>query len=481
MPPANFEPAPMTIGPTTNSSPSLAVRTRWRVMVRLIPWLFFLYIIAYLDRVNVSVAKLGMELPRDEGGLTGGLGFSNKVIGYGAGIFFWGYWLLEIPSTLSVLRWGARWVFVRILVLWGLCCTLTGAIGTELGDSLFGWMPLVHENPHVSQFYILRFLLGFFEGGFFPSVILYLTLWFRPEDRAKAIATFMAAIPLSQAFGSPLSGLILEYIHWGGIQGWRWIFILQGVAPILAGLATPFLLPDRPEQAAWLPTEERAWLLGELAREEQTRQQRQGHFAWLNQAGIVLLLTIFYFGMNVSSYGLSNFLPAIVKHQTGLSDWNCTLLTGLAHFLAFLAMLFNGWHSDRHQERIWHCALPLACQSAALFLAALTHDVAVWGVIVLICVVGPFMQAHLPAFWPIPSLFLGSTAAASAIGFINMFGNLGGFCGPAMVGEVADGPASFGGALLRLAPFPLLSVCCILIVGWLRRHSLKPKMGGGDS
>jgi MFS transporter, ACS family, tartrate transporter len=443
---------------------TLGERTRRRVVIHLIPWLFFLYILAYLDRVNVSVAKFGMEKAVSDGGL----GFDNKIIGLGAGIFFWGYCLLEIPSTVSVLRWGARWVFVRILILWGLCCTLIGLIGMPLGDTLFGWLPQVHDNPHISQFYILRFMLGFFEGGFFPSVIVYLTLWFRPEDRAKAIATFMAAIPLSLALGSPLSGLMLD-LNWLNLPGWRWIFLLQGIAPVLAGFVTPFFLPDRPAKATWLPPEEREWLEAELVRAD--AGQEHNHFAWRNQIGMVLLLTLFYFGMNVSSYGLSSFMPSIVKqHHPGYSDWYCTLLTGIAHFLAFLGMLINGWHSDRKQERFWHAAVPLVCQSVAILLAALMHDYGLVGILVLLFLVGPFMQAHLPAFWPIPSMLLGTVAAASATGFINMIGNLGGFLGPYMVGSAADVEASYSGALLRLAPFPLLSAGCIVLAWWLRRR-----------
>src|SRR5262245_56011276 len=270
-------------------------QTRRRVVVYLIPYLFFLYILAYLDRVNISVAALGMEKKLPEGGL----GFTSEIIGFGGGIFFWGYWLLEIPSTLSVLKWGARWVFVRILILWGLACTLIGFIGTPLADRMFGWLSSpamdgifagiadltrwIHaqgvpmdagnvNDPAVRQFYFLRFMLGFFEGGFFPSVILYLALWFRARDRAKAIATFMAAIPVSVLIGSPISGLML-HIPWfdeptgEAHQGWRWIFIIQGTVPILAGFATIFFLPDRPEKARWLKPEERDWLVNELHQE----------------------------------------------------------------------------------------------------------------------------------------------------------------------------------------------------------------------
>src|SRR5262245_9342948 len=308
---------------------------RRRVVVHVVPYLFFLYILAYLDRMNVAVARFGMREPVEKGGV----GFNDEVLGFGIGIFFWGYWVLEIPSTVSVLKWGARWVFVRILVLWGLACVLLGSIGTPLAESLFGWLPAVlgwmprfkTSSPTELQFYFFRFLLGFFEGGFFPSVLVYLSLWFRPQDRARAIATFVAAIPLSGALGTPVSGAILQ-IEWFDMPGWRWIFILQGVVPILAGFATIFFLPARPEQAEWLPAEEKAWLIDALAQEVEARKQH-GHAAWLNQAGVVLLLTCYYFCLNVTSYGLSNFMPAIIKAQTGLPEWLCTLVAGAAYLL----------------------------------------------------------------------------------------------------------------------------------------------------
>ncbi len=287
---------------------------RRRVTVYLIPYLFFLYILAYLDRVNVSVAGLHMGLPPEQGGL----GFSEDIIGFGAGIFFWGYWILEVPSTLSVLRWGARYVFVRILVLWGLACMLIGTIGTPISSTIFGWLPAInldaglvtgldgitnvlfgwltglfgHVEPltwfrglgqfynglatePVNQFYFYRFMLGFFEGGFFPSVILYLSLWFRAADRAKAIASFMAAIPVASVFGLPISGLLLKF-SWLGWPGWRWIFILQGILPILAGVATLFVLPNRPKDAKWLRPDERESLLADLEKEASSKSQ---HFS----------------------------------------------------------------------------------------------------------------------------------------------------------------------------------------------------------
>jgi ACS family tartrate transporter-like MFS transporter len=463
--------------------------------LHLIPWLFFLYILAYLDRVNVSVAQLGMELSPAEGGL----GFDRGISGFGAGIFFWGYWILEIPSTVSVVRWGARWVFVRILILWGICASLVGMIGTPFASSLFTWLPHVseqnmlvqsidglfqfpvlssaaqyinqlHESPKF-QFYFFRFMLGFFEGGFFPSVIVYLSHWFRAEDRAKAIASFMAAIPLSSMVGVPFSGLFLT-VNWLGLAGWRWIFILEGIAPVLAGVATIFFLPDRPAKAKWLPEDERTWLVSELDREHKTKQG-QGHWVWVHHLGIVLLLTFVYFCLNLTSYGLSMFLPAIIKSQTGASGQVASFLTWPVYLMGLVAMLVNGWHSDRTGERPWHAAVPLAMLSFGIWLAAGVDGIPILPLIVMILCVGPFMYAHLPAFWPIPTMFLGATAAASAIGFINMVGNLGGFVGPYLVGEEATGKTSFGSSLWLLFPWPLASAAIVLIVGFARRKTLQ--------
>ncbi len=482
----------------------LAERTRRRVALHLIPYLFLLYVLAYLDRVNVSVAQLGMEKPPTEAGL----GFPRDVIGFGAGIFFWGYWILEVPSTVTVVRWGARWVFVRILILWGLCAALIGTIGTPFAASLFSWLPFLNDAEN--QFYFLRFMLGFFEGGFFPSVIVYLSLWFQQSDRAKAIASFMAAIPISSMLGVPLSGLLLP-VNWLGLPGWRWIFILEGITPVLAGFVTFFLLPDRPHKAKWLPLEERAWLESELEREQKCKRN-VGHWVWVHHLSMVLLLTIVYSFLNLTSYGLSMFLPAIIKSQSGVSNQAASFIASLPYLLAFVAMLLNGRHSDRTNERPWHVAVPLALLSLGIFAAALTDGMQFVPVIIMIVGVGTFMYAHLPAFWPIPTMFLGSTAAASAIGFINMIGNLGGSVGPMVVGEAAKEkihpeiaaaiighlnglqgsslfscvgdlaanrtlPMSFSLALMRIAPWPFVGAVIILLADYYRRRATAKSSG----
>ncbi len=420
-------------------------RTRRRITVHLLPFLFFLYILAYLDRFNVSVAALGMNRTPQENGL----GFTDDIVGFGAGLFFWGYWILELPSTLSVAKWGARWVFVRILVLWGICAALCGLIGLPMMHSFFGWLPQLstgEDGPwaavanYVSQlptnaayqFYFFRFMLGFFEGGFFPTVIVFLSYWFRAQDRAKAIACFMVAIPFSGAIGLPLSGLLLE-VNWLGLPGWRWILILQGIMPVIAGVVTFFVLPNRPHEAGWLPDLERKQLQAELD-EEQRRKQGHGHWEWVHHLGMVALLTLVYFGLNVSSYGLSMFMPAIIKSQTGATALGAALITGVYYLIAASTMLFNGWHSDHTHERIWHVCIPLAVQGTGIYLAAMFDNVAVLPVVIVMLFVGTTHYAHLPAFWPIPTMFLGAIAAASAIGFINMVGNLGGHFGPTWVG-----------------------------------------------
>jgi MFS transporter, ACS family, tartrate transporter len=456
-------------------------RTRRRVTLHLVPFLFFLYILAYLDRVNVSVAQLQMITPVEKGGL----GFTEEEIGIGFGLFFWGYWVLEIPSTISVVKWGARWVFVRILILWGICASIMGFIGLPamnhafgmlpilptdwpvLGGA-FGWVNALRDSPK-HQFFFLRILLGFFEGGFFPSVIVYLSLWFRPKDRAKAIATFMIAIPLSSALGMPISGLLLN-LDWLGLHGWRWIFILEGILPIVAGIFTIFLLPNRPKNAKWLPADERAWLERELGNESE-QLKAHSHWGWTHHIGMVLVLTLVYFGLNVVSYGLSNFMPAIIKSESGLGNTLASILASLPYVMSFMAMLVNGWHSDKTGERPWHVAIPLALVGCGVIVVAMTMGMGWLPVLLMIFWVGTCLYSYLPPFWPIPTMFLGATAAASAIGFINMIGNLGGSLGPYLVGKAKTQDASFAVGLFKLAPWPIASGLIVLIVAYVRRRS----------
>jgi ACS family tartrate transporter-like MFS transporter len=461
---------------------TLGERTRRRVWVHLLPILFVLYILAYIDRSNISIAAFGMNrAPAD-----GGLGFNSEIVGFGAGVFFWGYWILEIPSTLAVERRGARRVFCRILVLWGLCAVLMGFMGMPLMRTLFGWLPQFtsaeswpvvgavarHWNALASnaesQFYFLRFMLGFFEGGFFPTVVMYLSVWFIKEHRAKAMASFMAAMPLSNVIGAPLSQAISAHIQWGGLQGWRWIYILEGVAPVLAGFFVLFCLPDRPSTAAWLPPEEKDWLAGELEKERLAKATRE-HGAWRRHIGIVALLTLFYFCQNIVSYGMSTFMPSIAKAIVGTSETQAAWMTSLFFLTGFVVMQINSWHSDRTQERIWHVAWPMLTIGAGLLLVSQLQSWPLLSGCVLVLMVGGCLYTHIPSFWAIPTMYLGSTAAASAIGFINMTGNLGGFVGPVIVGDAAANE-DFATGLARIAIFPFIAAALIFTIGWLGRR-----------
>src|SRR5256885_4563481 len=258
------------------NSTSIAARARRRIMHRLMPYLFVLFVIAYLDRVNVGYAALQMK---------GDLSFTDEVLGFGAGVFFWGYFLLEIPGTILVEKWSARRWIARIMISWGIVAVLMGFGQTK------------------NQFYLLRFLLGVAEAGFFPGIIVYFSHWFRYEDRAKAVALFMAAIPVANIIGSPVSGLLLG-VNWLGLSGWRWLFIIEGAPAIIFGFVTIFYLTDRPHQARWLPDDEREWLTSELEREKQAKQARHAYSilqAFRHRE--VILLTLAYFFMVTAGYG----------------------------------------------------------------------------------------------------------------------------------------------------------------------------------
>ncbi|HXT25015.1 MAG TPA: MFS transporter [Candidatus Eisenbacteria bacterium] len=408
---------PASIGRET--PPSATVR---KIALRLLPFLFLLYIVAFLDRVNISFA--GLEMTRD-------LSFSDRVFGLGAGIFFVGYVVFEIPGALLVERWSARKVIARILLTWGMVTVLVALVRTP------------------GQFYIARFLLGAAEAGFFPGVLVYLTHWFRSEDRAKAAAMFMAAIPVANAIGSPLAGVILN-VHWAGWPGWRWLFVLEGVPAVILGVVTLYLLPDRPVDARWLAKEEREWIMRELEIEKAAKAGAGDvSIAQALRMPRVVLLTIVYFLSVTGIYGFAIWFPTILKRATSFSNLTVTMLAALPYVAGVMAMLLNGWHSDRTRERRWHTALPLFVGSACLGCAlAFSSELGV--AFVLMIVVGACTTAFLPSFWPLPSDFLVRSAAAAAIGLINALGNLGGFVGPYAMGLLRSHTGSFTFGLLVL-------------------------------
>src|SRR5262245_19748739 len=398
------------------------------------PYLFLLYIIAFLDRVNVGYAALAMK---DD------LGFSDDVLGLGAGIFFIGYFLLEIPGSILVEKWSARGWIARIMISWGIVAILMGFVHTK------------------TEIYWMRFLLGAAEAGFFPGIMVYFSHWFRYEDRAKAVALFMAAIPISNIIGSPVSGLLLG-VNWFGLNGWRWLFIVEGAPAIIFGVITLFYLTDRPHQARWLPAEEREWLTAELEREKQAKQAI--HTYSIVQAfrhREVILLTLAYFFMVTAVYGFNFWLPSILKKLSGSSNLVVTLISALPYCVAFVAILVVGWSSDRTRERRWHTAVSMIVASLGLLLSVVAQDQVVLAVC-MFCFAGAGMYSYLPGFWALPTSFLTGTAAAASVGLINSIGNLGGFAGPYIVGYLSETTHSFLGGVLYLSVSALVAAALVL-------------------
>jgi MFS transporter, ACS family, tartrate transporter len=412
----------------------VADRTRRRIMRRIMPYLFLLFMIAYLDRVNVGYAALQMK---------GDLGFTNDILGFGAGIFFIGYFLLEIPGSILVEKWSARGWIARIMISWGIVAILMGFMHTK------------------SQFYLLRFLLGVAEAGFFPGMIVYISHWFRYEDRAKAVALFMAALPISNMIGSPVSGLLLG-ISWLGLAGWRWLFIIEGAPAIIFGLVTIFYLTDRPHQAKWLADDERQWIIAALKQEQQAKQLAHSYRileAFRHRE--VIRLTLGYFFMVTSLYGFSFWLPTIIKKLSGSSNLVVTLVAALPYCVALLAILFVGWSSDKTRERRWHTALPMIAAGIGLTLSVAARDQTALAV-AMFCLAAAGIYGFLPGFWALPTSFLTGTAAAASIGLINSIGNLGGFAGPYVVGYLSKRTNSFMPGMLYLSLSAFLAAGFVL-------------------
>jgi ACS family tartrate transporter-like MFS transporter len=379
-------------------------RARRKAAVRLLPFLFLLYIVAYLDRANVAFARLPMAAD---------LHFSDAVYGFGAGVFFIGYLVLEIPGALIVERWSARRWIARILVSWGICTALVGC---------------VRSAP---EFYGARFLLGVAEAGFFPGVIVYLTHWFRREDRARAMAGFLVAGPAALALGGPLSALILR-VDWLQIPGWRWLFILQGVPAVLLGFVCLFYLTDWPRDARWLHPEERDELSAELERERVERVDAAPWWRAVLKPSTLLLSTASWFA-NVAGYGFIFWLPSVLREAAGTGTAQADTLSALPFLLGAIGCWLTGRSSDRTGERKAHTALPMLAAASMFALSAIPGQAP--GLTLLwLTLTGGFIFAWNPSFWVLPTLASDRTARATSIGFINSAGNLGGFFGPAVTG-----------------------------------------------
>jgi len=321
-------------------------------------------------------------------------------------------------------------------------------------------------------------------------VIVFFSHWFRPEDRAKAMASFALAMPLATVIGNPISVVIMNNVTAFGLDGWRWIFIVEGILPVLAGIATIFLLPNRPAEVKWLSNDERQWLSAELER-ERTERNKLSHVGWRSHLVMVLLLTVVYFFQNVTSYGFSTFMPSFMKSfledaNPALSndpkrlDYYATVLGILPYCVAIVALLINGWHSDKTRERTWHAAVPLFTASIGVLFTWAVSGQPVAAITVLIVIVGACLYTHIPAFWPIPTMFLGAGAAASAIGFINMIGNLGGSLGPIVIGEKGTDKAT---ALLHMVPWSAIAAIVLIGMGAYRKSKMRhnPNQANSDS
>jgi MFS transporter, ACS family, tartrate transporter len=419
-----------------------AQRARRHTARRLLPFLFVLYIVAFLDRMNVGAAALQMP---------GDLGFSDRVVGLGAGIFFLGYVLLEIPGALIAERHSARRWIARIMISWGILTVL---------------MAFIHT---VREFYIVRFLVGAAEAGFFPAVVVYLTHWFRAGDRAKAVAVFYAAMPLSYVIGSPLAGVLLG-LSWLGLRGWRWLFILEGIPAVLLGMVALFYLTDWPRQAHWLPSDEREWIIAQLEKEKRAKQAVRSYSIWqaLRHRDIILLTACYFFAV-AGNYGIAFWLPTMLKRLSGQTDLKVSLLASLPYLAGFLTQQWNGWHSDRTRERRWHATIPVLLSGVTLFLAIRSGSHLALSLIFFTLCGAAYYSFH-PAFWAVPTEFLSDSAAAASIGLINSIGNLGGLFGPMIMGYLVSRTHSFTAGLWYLVGSFLLSALLMLAVSAPRRQ-----------
>jgi D-galactonate transporter len=417
---------------------ALASRVTRKLTTRLVCFTGLLFFLNYLDRVNVGFAALKMNQD---------LGFTASVYGFGAGVFFISYALLEIPSNLMLRRVGPRLWLARIMITWGI---ISGCFAFIQG---------------ATGFYVLRFLLGAAEAGFVPGVVLYLTFWFPAAYRARAFATFFAAAQLSSIIGAPLSGWILSATHeLGGIAGWRWMFLLEAVPSVIAGIVILFYLPDRPEQAGWLTAPEKLWLKAQLAADAPVAAHGSVG-AFLSDARVWTLTGIYFF-YAVSVYGILFWLPQIIRGFGNLDPVQVGFLTSIPYICALISMLVVGRHSDRTGERRLHIAGCALLGGIALLGSALVGQ-PVWAY-VLICVAAVGIWGQNGVFWTLPTSYLGGVAAAGGIAFINCIAQFGGFFGPFGVGWIKDATGTFALALLPLAVASLLVTVLALSLGRAR-------------
>jgi MFS transporter, ACS family, tartrate transporter len=426
-----------TLGEAAVDVASVEARTIQKVRMRIIPFIFVLYIVAYLDRKNIAFAALTM---RQE------LGINDLQYGLLSGIFFIGYFLLEVPSNLVMHRVGARIWIARILISWGIVAMLGGFVQS------------------VNQVYAVRFLLGVAEAGFAPGMLLYLTYWFREREQAQAVGLYLTGLPIAGILGSPLSALILDHVRWLGVSSWRWLLILEGVPAVALGFLTYLSMPNRPDDATFLTEDEKQWLRGELAREEQSKVARRRYSsleALTN--GRVWLLVAIYFGMLMGLYGVEFYTPQLVKSFASESSNSLIgLLAAIPALVGLGAMILISRRSDRTRERRFHVAIPAVIGGSALALIGAAHSTVAAVALLSVAAIGVY--GFLGPFWALPSGFLTGFSAAAGLALINSAGNLGGFVGPYTIGAIAQKTGTLFGGLAVAGGCMIASALLIVLI-----------------
>jgi ACS family tartrate transporter-like MFS transporter len=411
--------------------PAVVSRLIWRLM----PFLFLLYIVAYLDRINVSFGVLQMRTQ---------LGLSDRVYGRAAGIFFAGYFFFQLPSNLILEKVGVRRWISALMILWGVISCL-----------------MIFIRGPIS-FYTMRFLLGAAEAGFFPGMILYMKRWFPARARARAVAWFMTANPLAGVVGSPISGALLN-LHGAGFAGWQWMFLLEGIPAMILGAIVLAVLPDTPEEATWLKTEERTWLVDILDSERRAETPVQGALWSVVFSPTIWLLSLVYFGVSTTMYGVTLWLPTVIRTLSGLSYFWTGVVAILPFLLTVIAMVWVGMLSDRTGERRWHTAIPAFAAAAALVVAG-------YGASTIVVVTGIALglagaESMCGPFWAMATSRMDGLSAAAGIAVINSLANLGGYYGPDIIGLFRSANGGFRGGLLAIAATVTLSGLTALFVG----------------
>ncbi|SAK84443.1 major facilitator transporter [Caballeronia temeraria] len=418
-------------------------RTLRKVSWRIVPFIMLLYFIAYIDRVNIGFAALTMKAD---------LGFTASMLGFGAGIFFWGYFLFEVPSNIVLHKVGARIWIARVMVTWAI---ISAAMAFVTGPK---------------SFYVIRFLLGAAEAGFFPGIILYLGYWFPARYRAGVVAFLMAAAPLSTALGSPLSAALLEMNGVMGLHGWQWLFILEAIPALILGVVVFFYMTDRPEKAKWLKDDERTWLVGVMNAEAASRATTAKHGIVSGLANPrVIALSLIYFGTSAGLYTLGIWAPQIIK-QLGVSSMTVGLLNAIPPIVSVIAMVIWSRHSDRTGERTWHVVLACVAAAVGLIVAAVASSVV--GLIAALTLVNIGISCAKPPLWTMPTMFLSGAAAATGIATINSIGNLGGFAGPAVIGWLKESTGSYSGGLYFVAGLLVMSAVLTLLLARSQKASV---------